>query len=110
MTGWPVTLCAVYLPMLYLVLRRPGSKGGPWIGKERRRAHRLPDDQLKVEVSTDDAGTVTATVTHLPTQQAATATGSTRRDAVRRAHDKLAALMARASRLALKEPPVATKG
>ncbi len=104
MTGWPVTLCAVYFPMLYMVLRRPGSKGGPWIGKERRRPHRLPDDELKVEVIVGDAGGFTATVTHVLTQHAMTETATTRRDAVRRAHDKLAALLARTNRLARKEP------
>jgi hypothetical protein len=104
MTGWPVTLCAVYFPMLYLVLRRPGSKGGPWIGKERRRPHRLPDDDLKVEVTSDDTGRFTATVTHLPTQHSTTESGPTRRQAVRKAHDKLAAFLARSSRLAREEP------
>jgi hypothetical protein len=104
MTGWPVTLCAVYFPMLYLVLRRPGSKGGPWIGKERRRPHRLADDDLKVEVTSDDTGRFTATVTHLPTQHSSTESGPTRRLAVRKAHDKLAALLARSNRLARKEP------
>lgn len=104
MTGWPVTLCAVYFPMLYMVLRRPGSKGGPWIGKERRRPHRLPDENLKVNVTADDTGRFTATVTHLPTQQAMTESAPTRKDAVRKAHDKLAALLARTNRLARKEP------
>jgi hypothetical protein len=99
MSGWPVTLCAVYLPMMYLVLRRPGSKGGPWIGKDRRRAHRLPDDDLKVEVSVD-GGQTTVTVTHLPSQQSSTASAPSRGVAVRKAHDKLAALLARTSRLA----------
>ena len=101
-TGWPVTLCAGYLPMLYLVLRCPGSKGGPWIGKERRRPHRLSDDELKVDVTVDDRGQVTVTVTHLPTQLSGTESGSTRRIAARKAHDKLAALLARTSRLAKK--------
>jgi hypothetical protein len=99
MTGWPVTLCAVYFPMLFLVLRRAGSKGGPWIGKERRRAHRLADDDLKVEVTKGDDGQFSATVTHLPSHQAVTETGTTRQLAVRKAHDRLAGLLARASRL-----------
>jgi hypothetical protein len=103
MTGWPVTLCAVYFPMLYLVLRRPGSKGGPWIGKERRRAHRLPDDHLKVDVSVSDDGQFSATVTHLRTQQSATESAASRQLAVRKAHDKLAALLASASRLVNKD-------
>jgi hypothetical protein len=103
MSGWPVTLCAVYFPMLYMVLRRPGSKGGPWIGKERRRAHRLPDDELKVDVSADGEGQFTVTVTHLPSQQSMTESAPTRQLAVRKAHDKLAALLARTSRLAKKD-------
>jgi hypothetical protein len=103
MSGWPVTLCAVYFPMLYMVLRRPGSKGGPWIGKERRRAHRLPDDELEVDVSAGEAGQVTVTVTHLPTGQVMTESAPTRQLAVRKAHDKLAALLARTNRLAKKD-------
>jgi hypothetical protein len=102
MTGWPVTLCAVYVPMLYLVLRRPGSKGGPWIGKERRREHRLSDDDLKVDVTKTDDGQFSATVTHVPSQQSATESAATRQLAVRKAHDKLAGLLARASRLVKK--------
>jgi hypothetical protein len=103
MTGWPVTLCAVYFPMLFLVLRRPGHKGGPWIGKERRRPHRIPDDEVKVDVTVGDTGQFMVTVTHLPSGQSMTESGPTRRDAVRKAHDKLAALLARTSRLARKE-------
>jgi hypothetical protein len=104
MTGWPVTLCAVYFPMLYLVLRRPGSRAGPWIGEERRRPHRLPDDELKVDVSVDNERQVVVTVTHLPTQQSITESGRTRRLAMRKAHDKLAALLAPTSRLSKKAP------
>jgi hypothetical protein len=103
MSGWPVTLCAVYFPMLYLVLRRPGHKGGPWIGKERRRPHRLPDDELEVDVTVDDMGQVQVTVTHLPSGQSMTESAPSRREAVRKAHDKLAALLARTSRLVRKE-------
>lgn len=103
MTGWPVTLCAVYLPMLFLVLRRPGSKGGPWIGKERRRSHRLPDDHLEVDVSVEDTGQFVATVTHLPTEQSMTESAPTRGLAVRKAHDKLAALLSQTSRLVRKD-------
>jgi hypothetical protein len=102
-TGWPVTLCAGYFPMLYLVLQRPGRRGGPWIGKERRRAHRLPDDHLLVRVTKDDVGMYTATVTHQPTQQSVTQSGPTREIAARKAHDKLAALLAQTARLAKKE-------
>jgi hypothetical protein len=92
-TGWPVTLCAVYLPMLYLVLRR-SSSSGPRIEKERRRPHRLPDHELKVDVTTDGAGGVIVKVTHLPTQRFATESGQTRELAERKAHDKLAAILA----------------
>ncbi len=106
MSGWPVTLCAVYFPMLYMVLRRPGSKGGPWIGRERRRAHRLPDDELEVDVSAGEEGQVTVTVTHLPTGQSMTESAPTRQLAVRKAHDKLAALLARTNRLAKKDAGV----
>jgi hypothetical protein len=96
-TGWPVTLCAVYLPMLYLVLRR-SSRSGPRIEKERRRPNRLPDHELKVDVTTDGAGGVIVKVTHLPTQRFATESGQTRELAERKAHDKLAALLARMPR------------
>jgi hypothetical protein len=94
---------AVYFPMLYMVLRRPGHKGGPWIGKERRRPHRIPDDEVKVDVTVGDTGQFMVTVTHLPSGQSMTESAPTRRDAVRKAHDKLAALLARTSRLARKE-------
>jgi hypothetical protein len=93
-TGWPVTLCAVYLPMLYLVLRRQSRKSGPKIEKERRRRHRIPDDELKVDVSPNAAGGVVVKVTHLPTQLVATESGQTRRIAERKAQDKLAAIVA----------------
>jgi hypothetical protein len=95
--AWPVTLCAVYLPMLYLVLRR---KSGPMIGKERRRRHRLADHELKVEVTPNAGGGVTVKVTHLPTQLFTTESGQTRELAARKAHDKLAGILARTSRLA----------
>jgi len=96
--SWPATLCAVYLPMLYLVLRRPSS--GPVIGKERRRRHRLADHELKVEVTPNAGGGVTVKVTHLPTQLFTTESGQTRELAERKAHDKLAGILARTSRLA----------
>jgi hypothetical protein len=103
--GWPVTLGAVYLPMLYLVLRRrsrsaPESKK---VEKDRRRPHRLPDHDLKVEVTTDGAGGVIVKVTHLPTQLSTTESGQTREAAERKAQDKLAALFARTSR-AVRKP------
>jgi hypothetical protein len=91
-TSWPVTLCAVYLPMLYLVLRRPSDVRV--IEKERRRRHRLPDDELKVDVSPNDDGGVTVKVTHLPTQLFATESGETRDITARKAHDKLAGIVA----------------
>jgi hypothetical protein len=100
--GWPVTLCAGYLPMLYLVLRRPGAKGGPWIGPERRRPHRIPDQELQVVAAEGDAGRVSVTVTHLPSQKSMTQSAPTREMAIRRAHDQLAALLARTFRLVKK--------
>jgi hypothetical protein len=95
-TGWPVTLCAVYLPMLYLVLRRQSGWSGPQvkIGPDRRRPHRLPNEELKVSAASNPAGGVSVTVTHLPTQLAATGSGQTRRAAERKAQDKLAAIVA----------------
>ncbi|HEY3013419.1 MAG TPA: hypothetical protein VGJ36_11775 [Gemmatimonadales bacterium] len=92
-TGWPVTLGAVYLPMLYLVLRRERSGGGRRIEKERRRPHRLPDHELKVDVTPNDAGGVIVKVTHLPTQLFTTQSGQTRELAERKAQDKLAAIL-----------------
>jgi hypothetical protein len=107
-TGWPATLGAVYLPMLYLVLRptvqpwfrRPSGgswgkiKGGKKIEKDRRRPHRLDDDELKVDVTPNAAGGVTVRVTHLPTRLSATETGERRELVERKAHDKLAAIVA----------------
>jgi hypothetical protein len=98
-TGWPVTLCAVYLPMLYLVLRRRTTGSGPRIEKDRRRPNRLADHELKVDVTTDGAGGVIVKVTHLPTQLFITESGQTRELAVRKAQDKLAGILARTSRL-----------
>lgn len=95
--GWPVTLCAVYLPMLYLVLRR-SNRSGPKIEKERRRPRRLPDHELKVDVTTDGAGGVIVKVTHLPTQRFATESAQTRELAERKAQDKLAAILAKMPR------------
>lgn len=101
-TGWPVTLCAVYLPMLYLVVRRQSGWSGPRIDKDRRRAHRLPDHELQVDVTTDGAGGVVVTVTHLPSQRFITESGPTRAIAERKAQDKLAAMLAGTSRLVRK--------
>jgi hypothetical protein len=90
-TGWPVTLCAVYLPMLYLVVRR---QSGPLIEKDRRRPYRLPDHELEVDVTTDSEGGVVVKVTHLPTELSATESGPTRELAERKAQDKLAGMVA----------------
>jgi hypothetical protein len=97
-TAWPVTVCTVYLPMLYLVLRR--QVGGRMVGKDKRRQHRLSDHELKVDVTANDDGGITVKVTHLPTQLSATESGQTRGPTARKAHDKLAGMLARASRLA----------
>jgi hypothetical protein len=97
--SWPATLCAVYLPMLYLVLRR-SNRSGRRIGKERRRPHRLADDELKIDVTPNPAGGVTVKVTHLPTQRSITESGETREIAERKAQDKLAGILAGMSRLA----------
>jgi hypothetical protein len=97
-TGWPVTLGAVYLPMLCLVLRRQSRRRGSKIEKERRRPRRLADDELKVEVAPNSAGGVTVKVTHLPTQLFTTESGQTRELAERKAQDKLAAIVAGMSR------------
>jgi hypothetical protein len=99
--GWPATLVAVYVPMLYLVLRRPS--GARVIEKDRRRPHRLPDEELEVALSPSDSGEVTVQVTHLPTQLSATASAPTRGPAARKAHDKLAGLVAAMRRRLKKE-------
>lgn len=98
-TGWLVTLCAVYLPMVALVLRRPNGARETQIEKDRRRPHRLSDHELKVDVTTDGAGGVIVTVTHLPSQQSATESGENRQLAERKAHDKLAGILAPMLRL-----------
>lgn len=92
-TGWPVTLCAVYLPMLYLVLRRQ-RRSARRIGKERRRPYRLPDHELKVDVTPRRGGGVTVKVTHLPTQLFVIESGQNRELVERKAQDKLAAIHA----------------
>jgi hypothetical protein len=90
--GWPATLGVVYLPMLYLVLRRPS--GSRIIEKDRRRPNRIPDDELEVDVTANPNGGVTVRVTHLPTQRSATESGQTRELAERKAQDKLAGIVA----------------
>ena len=91
--GWPVTLCAVYIPLLYLVFRRQKSKTVPRIEKERRRPHRLDDAELKVDVTTDDAGGIIVKVTHIPSGLSASETSRNRAMAERKAHDKLAGIL-----------------
>ena len=92
-SGWPVTLCAVYLPMLYLVFRRQKSKSVPRMEKERRRPHRLSDAELKVDVRTEGTGEISVTVTHIPSGLFATESGRNRATAERKAHDKLAGML-----------------
>jgi hypothetical protein len=101
--SWPVTLCAVYLPMLYLVLRRPGGKKGVTIEKDRRRPHRIPDEELEVDVTQDGAGGVVVTVTHVPTGLSATDSGPTRKPVERKAQDRLAGIVAETLRAAAKD-------
>jgi len=112
--SWPATLGFVYLPMLFLAVRptlslaflrrrsKSASKSAPKIGKDRRRPHRLPDEELKVDATRNDAGGVTVKVTHVPTQLFATESGQTREVAARRAHDKLAGILAEFRRRAEK--------
>ena len=91
--GWPVTLCAVYLPLLYLVFRRQKSKRVPAIQKERRRPHRLDDAELQVDVTTDGTGGIIVKVTHIPSGLSAAETGQNRAAAERKAHDRLAGML-----------------
>ncbi|HEU4681350.1 MAG TPA: hypothetical protein VFS51_06365 [Gemmatimonadales bacterium] len=93
-TGWLVTLCAVYLPMMFLVIRRPNSSSARTIGKDRRRPYRLADHEIRVDVTSDGMGGVSVKVTHLPTQLSATESGQTRELVERKAHDKLAGMLA----------------
>jgi hypothetical protein len=93
-TSWTASLGAVYLPMLFLVLRRLSGRTGPRIENERRRPNRVPDDELEVDVTTDGEGGVVVTVIHLPTRLSSTESGETRELAERKAHDKLAARLA----------------
>jgi hypothetical protein len=91
---WPWMLVGVYLPMLWLVLRTPGKKAKVVIGKERRRANRLADEELKVDIAARPEGGFVAKVTHLPTGLFSSESGETRELAERKAHDKLAAILA----------------
>jgi len=99
-TGWPVAVGAVYLPMLFLVLRRQKSRTPTKIQKDRRRPNRLADEELQVDVAKDATGRVTVTVTHLPTRTSTTESGPTRETAVRKAQDKLAGILAERRRSA----------
>ncbi|HEV7364569.1 MAG TPA: hypothetical protein VGN76_01850 [Gemmatimonadales bacterium] len=99
-TSWTVSLGAMYLPMLYLVLRRPSGPAAPRIEKERRRPNRVPDEELEVDVSLNGDGEVLVTVIHLPTRLSSTESGQTRQAAERKAHDKLAAILAGKARRA----------
>jgi hypothetical protein len=80
--------------MLCLVLRQPGKRTAHWIGKDRRRPRRLPDEELKVDITLDDAGAFVVTVTHLPTQVSTTESAPTRGPALRRAQERVAAMVA----------------
>lgn len=93
-TSWIASLGAVYLPMLYLILRRPSGRAVPRVEKERRRPNRVPDEELEVDVSLNGDGEVMVTVIHLPTRLSSTESGPTRQAAERKAHDKLAAILA----------------
>jgi hypothetical protein len=93
--NWPWMLVAVYLPMLGIVLRRGrADKVGPRIGKERRRANRLDDEELQVDATQRPGGGVVVKVTHRPTRLSSTESGENREQAERKAHDKLAAILA----------------
>src|SRR4051812_5874014 len=97
-TGWPVMLAAVYAPMIYLVLRRGTRTVPAKVGKDRRRPHRIPDAELKVHVEPGDGGGVTVTVTHIPTRLFSRESAPKRKQAERKAQDKLAALVAEMAR------------
>jgi hypothetical protein len=99
-TGWPVAVGTVYLPMLFLVLRRQKSRTPTKIQKDRRRPNRLADEELQVDVTKDATGRVTVTVTHLPTRTSMTESGPTRETAERKAQDKLAGILAERRRSA----------
>jgi hypothetical protein len=91
---WPAALGAVYVPMLLLLLRPKSDRKVSALWKERRRPNRLQDQDLKVEVAADGSGGFTCKVTHLPSGQFVSEAGSSREQAVRKAQDRLAALMA----------------
>jgi hypothetical protein len=97
-------LGAGYMPMLYLVVRREVAwkrkrkKAAPKLEKERRRPNRLPDEELKVDITANGAKAVSVRVTHIPTRLSATESGANRQLAERKAQDKLAAIVAEALR------------
>jgi hypothetical protein len=115
-SSWPATLLAVYMPMLFLVLRpvlkfrlpaRASSASrkverARKIEKERRRPNRLADDELKVQVTEKKGEGFSVTVTHLPTKQSVTESAPTREAAVRKAQDKLAGVLAEVRRASAK--------
>jgi hypothetical protein len=103
--GWLVTLAVVYFPMLVLLLRPklpaglrrknwPKMPQAPKSWTDRRRPDRLPDEELKVELTANGAKAVTVRVTHMPTKISARESGPTREAAARKAHDKVAAAVA----------------
>jgi hypothetical protein len=96
--GWPLTFCAGYLPMLYLVVRRPTDKRRHRLGQERRRLFRLADGELKVQVTAHGPKGVTVRVTHLPTRLSVSESDESREIAVRKAQDRLAAIVAERAR------------
>jgi hypothetical protein len=97
--SWPVALCAAYLPMLFLVLRRRQSSSAMAVPSvDRRRPHRLPDEEIAVDVTMDGYGGILVTLTHLPTQLRVTESADTREAAERKAQDRLAAVVAEKSR------------
>lgn len=91
---WHVALGAVYVPMMLLVLRPKSDKKVSTFWKERRRPNRLPDEHLKVDVRPTAEGRYTVTITHMPTAEFVTESGSNREQTIRKAQDRLAALMA----------------
>jgi hypothetical protein len=111
--GWLLTLAVVYVPMLTLVLRPtlpaglrrkkwPKMPQPPKSWTDRRRPDRLPDEELKVELTANGANAVTVRVTHIPTRITASESGPTRQTAARKAHDKVAAAVAEMRRAAKK--------
>jgi hypothetical protein len=112
--GWLLTLAVVYFPMLVLLLRPklpaglrrknwPKMPQAPKSWTDRRRPDRLPDEELKVELTASGAKAVMVRVTHMPTKISASMSGPTREAAARKAHDKVAAAVAEMRRAAKKK-------